>query len=156
MANYICPACAANNPEPGSCILCGTRLGSCRRAFGAALLSTLMMSGLWMFLTVVVRLQFPLVACVFGVVVSYCVLRFSGGAGLVFQCIASAFTVCGIVLADSASMITLAVLDGKITLDRLSLEWLWADLCFRAVHDPYTILFSAFGFITGLFLLRVS
>ncbi|MBL9208062.1 MAG: hypothetical protein JNN01_23455 [Opitutaceae bacterium] len=156
MANYVCPACAANNPEPGTCILCGKRLGSYRRALGAALLSSLLMSGLWMFFTVVVRLQFPLVACVFGAVVSYCVLHFSGGSGLLFQCIASAFTLIGIVVADSASLLILAVLDGKVTLDRLSLEWLWTDMGYRMVHDPYTILYYALGFITGLFLLRAS
>lgn len=156
MANIVCSKCAANNPEPGHCILCGARLGSYKRAVWAALLATLSMTAMWIILSVVVRMQFPIIAGIFGATVSFCVLHFSGGSGLFFQLIASGFTLAGIVLADSASLLLLAVVDEKIPLSSLSTEWLWVDMSFRISNDPYTILYYVLGLISGLFLLRGS
>lgn len=110
MPNYICRHCQANNPVPGQCVLCLKSLGSHKKAFLAAAISSLWCGTIWLTVAVLFRIQLPALAILFGGIVSATVSRFSGGRGITYQLIATAFTIAGIVSFDGLSLLLIEAL----------------------------------------------
>ena len=134
--------------------MCQSSLGSPRRALNAALSATAIMIGIWILLSVSLRIQFPLIAGIFGVTVSASVTHFSGGRGLGYQLLASAATVMGIVIADALSMLSIYVQDNPGGNYTPTFTDIWQEIQFRFIHDPTTALFYILGIISGLFIWR--
>ena len=156
MASYVCSKCASRSPAAGRCIVCLSNLGSLSRGVKSAAVATLAMMVVWLLVTVLLRIQLPIVALVFGGAVAGCTSHFSGGRhGFRIQAIVSGFTLLGIITADSCSMICVALLDDPgLHLSDISRWDVWNDLVFRAVHDPSTALFYSLGFLGSLFIWR--
>ena len=145
MPNYFCPHCEANNSEPGQCVMCLKSIGRPRQALKAALNSTVLLILMWIFLTVFVGLQHPIVAIGFGGVVAFCTSYFSGGKGIYYQAIATGFTAFGIVVAEVLSQIVLQYREGKIDLASVNLSDIWNNMLHFASYDPITVLFYVLG-----------
>lgn len=126
MKVVVCP-CGARNTAGGQCILCGQQLGSVPRAVVAGAVAALVLAvawAVWFWLTGFVWLWLSLL---FGVVVSGAVVLVSFGRGWVFQAIASAWTLVGIVAAE-----TLLVLLQQV-----------------APNDPWVFVFGVCGVMGG-------
>ncbi len=154
MANYICPHCDANNPDPGRCVMCDRHIGSLKRAllFGAA--GTLVLGLLWIVISLGTGMQFPLTALFFGGFVSFCVSHFSGGRGIVYQLIATLFTIAGIVVADSLTGLLIAHFDESINLATFSLSDFLNYIRYTFEKDDFTSFFYVLGVMGGFYIWR--
>ncbi len=150
MPTYACRACGATNSHSGDCILCGADLGSLPAAalvaFGAAAVLGVGWVG-WAWLT---GLQVTWFAAVYGGLVSGALVHFSGGRGPLYQGVATAATVLGLLLADSALV---ALLAARAQPD-LPLPPVGELLAYQVQHDPITIAFMLLGVAGGLWVWR--
>src|SRR4051812_36762533 len=98
MAIHICPHCEARNTDAGRCVLCLKNIGSLPKAVAAAFATAAGLALLWILFSMVTRMEALPFAMVFGVVVSGCTTRFSGGHGPLYQLAATLATITGLVV----------------------------------------------------------
>jgi hypothetical protein len=141
--------CGARNTAGGQCILCGKQLGSLPVAFIAGFAAALALSvawALWFWITGIGAVWF---AMLFGVAVSGAVVHFSFGRGWVFQAVASAATLVGIVMAQTLLLLLLRDrLDLLVKVEQPNLAVV--DVASKvALNDPWVLVFSTFGLMGG-------
>ncbi|NWK56958.1 hypothetical protein HW115_15150 [Verrucomicrobiaceae bacterium N1E253] len=154
MTNYICRSCSANNNEPGRCVLCSQSLGSLKIAILAAATSCLLLSICWIALAALTQSWIPLLALVFGGVIALCTSHFSGGRGLIYQMIATGFTLIGIVCSECLITLIFIHRDSTHLLQITDLDSVFRTATYQILYDPALTLFSFLGISGSFFIWR--
>lgn len=148
MSGITCRQCATRNTQSGSCIKCGSSLGSPVKALWAALVSSTLLGLMWAVSCLAFDFQVPYVALVFGGLVSGSVDAFSRGRGLYYQAVASTATVAGMFFSDTYVVWRLTVREGLEPPGAAEL-WLWA-----LENDGITLALCVLGLMGGFWLWR--
>jgi hypothetical protein len=151
---YLCSDCQARNVEGGDCIQCGRSLGRMDRAVWAAAGSSFLLGALWVGSAVLLKLQIGWVAALYGALVSGAVAHYSGGRGVAYQAVATAFTLLGLLLSETLVVLSLW--------DQLTARWgldvprpdPWELVVYLVQYDGATILFCLLGVAGGFWLWR--
>ena len=154
MPNYKCRHCGANNDDCGKCIICNKGIGSLKTAIIAGFITTIVLGVFWILISLITKIQLPIFALIFGGFVSFGVSHFSAGRGFIYQGIATIYTIIGILLADTISVI--------ILWHDLYPEWgadtpipQFTDIIIElALYDPFTVFFYILGVIGGFYIWR--
>jgi len=118
----------------------------------AGAISAIGVGGLWVLTSWLLRIQIPAVAVVFGGIVSAAVTRFSAGRGIVYQGIASFWTVVGLLVADT--VVVLIFWQELYAPSAGTPPPIWNLMEYQALYDPLTFLFYGLGIIGGLWIWR--
>ena len=154
MVSYMCEHCEARNSRGGRCTFCNESLGSMRVAFKAAFLAATALSLFWIFLSWVTGLELGALALVFGFLVSGAVAQSTGGRGILYQAVASFFTVSGLAIADAVVV--------RMQWFKIFPNWdpaeplppMMDQLVYQAQWDGIFLVFVVLGFAGGLWLWR--
>lgn len=93
--------CGARNVVGGECIICGRQLGSIGVAAVAAAVAATALGLVWFLFTWFTGVQALWFGMFFGMIVSGAVVQVSFGRGWLFQAIATAATVVGIIVGET-------------------------------------------------------
>ena len=99
-------------------------------------------------------MQISIAALFFGATISYCVAKFSGGDGLIYQSIATLITIISIILADSC--VVYFCWDNLMANSRINeMRPSFFNLVHSEVlYDPFIYLFLILSVVGGLFILE--
>lgn len=151
MRTYICQHCNARNTHTGQCVSCLKSLGSVKKAIDAALLSGAILVTLWVGLSWITGMQFTFFAMLFGGLISLAVTRYSGGAGFLYQAIATAATIMSILVADALVVILFwDTIYGSSGVSAPSFSMDFLEYQFN--HDPYTFYYVTIGVLGGFYI----
>lgn len=150
----FCKHCGAHNDDSGQCVICYKSLGSLRMALIAGLVCTLLYGLFWVLLTVLTKMQLPILAIIYGAMVSLGVDYYSRGRGILFQLIANVLTIAGIVFFDVLALELTEHLAGSTDITDLNMdEWI-EKLKHGLFYDDLTIFFACLGVAGGFWLWR--
>lgn len=105
-------------------------------------------------MTVLTGLQLTMGALLFGGIISLCCTQFSGGRGVLFQLIATTFTIVGIVAADTIAMVIVNVRLGELDPQFITASWLFEGMKHNFFYDGFTGFFFVLGVMAGLWIWR--
>jgi len=154
MPIWTCEACGCRSTQGGDCIECGRSLGSPRKAVLAAGVATVVLSLLWVGSGALLGVQASLFAAFYGGLVSGAVVHVSGGRGVLYQAIASSFTLAGVVCAQTVLVLILWEEIARAN----DLAWespgFVETLHYLVNYDPLTIVFCVLGLFGGFWVWR--
>ena len=149
MAIYECKKCKSRNTSQGHCIICGASLGSISTATTAASLTSLALGMVWFLSALMFRFQDPFLALLFGGIVSGTVTFFSGGRGLMYQAIATTYTIIGILAFDALVVWYLwPEFSSEARPD------FWFLIGYQMYHAPFALASCVLGVMGGFFIWR--
>jgi len=129
--------------------MCQAPLGSVEKSFRYGINAVLIMTVVWVLMTVIFSVQLPLVAAFFGGGVAIAIGHFTGARGWRHQCIATFLAITGIVFANVIAMSCYAIVHMDGGLELLSFAFLWKDFWYALTDGGVATVFYVIGAVSS-------